>query len=541
MHKALYRVYRPLKFEDVIGQEHITKTIKNQIDNNSIAHAYLFSGTRGTGKTSTAKIFARAVNCINPEDHEPCNECEICKGILNDSIMDVIEIDAASNNGVDDIRELRENVKYPPTKGKYKVYIIDEVHMLSQGAFNALLKTLEEPPYYIIFILATTEAHKIPATILSRCQKYDFKRVKVDDIVTRMKKICDDLDIQVEEKALNLIARNAGGALRDALSILDQCVSYSEDEIKYSDVVNLLGTVNIDFLFDMSKYIIEEDTKQALELLNELIICGKDIKHFLTDLIDHFRNLMVCKVSHELYEIINLPVETIDLLKNQADGIDLNSIIEIINLLSETQNNIKYSSNPRISLEITIMKLSQPVLKLDDDSIINRIQNIENVIKNGVSISRNDNNIENKNNISRNRSIKNEPQVQKTKKPKNPDVLEIENSWMQILEYMKNDKQMSIQAMLKEINDFEMENNTLIMLVDDNFKFIKDRLNRDEEKSYIKSVINNITGQNINIKIELKSNMVNNSTNDQEDEGIKILENVFPKEMIQVKDSIKET
>lgn len=541
MHKALYRVYRPLKFEDVIGQEHITKTIKNQIDNDSIAHAYLFSGTRGTGKTSTAKIFARAVNCINPNNHEPCNECEICKGILNDSIMDVIEIDAASNNGVDDIRELRENVKYPPTKGKYKVYIIDEVHMLSQGAFNALLKTLEEPPYYIIFILATTEAHKIPATILSRCQKYDFKRVKVDDIVIRMKKICNDLNIQVEEKALNLIARNAGGALRDALSILDQCVSYSEDEIKYSDVVNLLGTVNIDFLFDMSKHIIEEDTKQALELLNELIICGKDIKHFLTDLIDHFRNLMVCKVSHELYEIINLPVETIDLLKNQADHVDLNNIIEIINLLSETQNNIKYASNPRISLEITIMKLSQPVLKTDDDSILSRIQNIENVIKNGVSISENDNTIGKQNSVSQNNTTKNEQYIQKPKKPKSSDVVEIENSWPQILEYMKNDKQMSIQAMLKEINDFEMENNTLIMLVDDKFKFIKDRLNRDEEKVYIKSVINNITGQNINVKIELKSDMVDSSTNNQEDEGMKILENVFPKEMIQVKDSIKET
>ncbi|MCT4509926.1 MAG: DNA polymerase III subunit gamma/tau [Tepidibacter sp.] len=541
MHKALYRVYRPLKFEDVIGQEHITKTLKNQIDNNNIAHAYLFSGTRGTGKTSTAKIFARAVNCINPSNHEPCNECEICKGILNDSIMDVVEIDAASNNGVDDIRELRENVKYPPTKGKYKVYIIDEVHMLSQGAFNALLKTLEEPPYYIIFILATTEAHKIPATILSRCQKYDFKRVKVDDIVIRMKKICDDLNIQVEEKALNLIARNSGGALRDALSILDQCVSYSENEIKYSDVVNLLGTVNIDFLFDMSEYIIKQDTKHALELLNELIICGKDIKNFLTDLIDHFRNLMVCKVSHELYEIINLPVETIDLLKNQSESVDLNNVIRIINLLSDTQNNIKYSSNSRISLEIAIMKLSQPVLKLEDDSILTRIQNIENIIKNGVSISKNDNNINNRASIPRNDISKNEKYIKETRKPKDPNVTEIENVWPEILEYMKNDKQMSIQAMLKEINDFEMDNNTLVMLVEDKFKFIKDRLNRDDEKSYIKSVINNITDQNVNIRIELKSQMTTNSPNNQEDEGIKILENVFPKEMIQVKNSIKET
>ena len=231
MHKALYRVYRPKTFEDVVGQEHIVKTLKNQIKNNNIGHAYLFSGTRGTGKTSTAKIFARAVNCLNPINEEPCNECEICRDTLNDNIMDVVEIDAASNNSVDDIRELRESVKYTPSKAKYKVYIIDEVHMLSQGAFNALLKTLEEPPSYVIFILATTEPHKIPATILSRCQRFDFKRVSSKDIAARMAYICEKEDIEVEDKALNLIARNSQGALRDALSILDQCMSFGNDKI----------------------------------------------------------------------------------------------------------------------------------------------------------------------------------------------------------------------------------------------------------------------------------------------------------------------
>ena len=237
MHKALYRVYRPQKFEDVIGQEHITKTLRNQIDSDNIGHAYLFSGTRGTGKTSTAKIFARAVNCLDSIDQEPCNECEVCRDILSDNIMDVVEIDAASNNSVDDIRELRESVKYSPTKAKYKVYIIDEVHMLSQGAFNALLKTLEEPPSYVIFILATTEPHKIPATILSRCQRFDFKRVTVKDITLRMKRICTEENIEVEDKALNLIARNSQGALRDALSILDQCISFGDSKIDYKDVV----------------------------------------------------------------------------------------------------------------------------------------------------------------------------------------------------------------------------------------------------------------------------------------------------------------
>ena len=235
MHKALYRSYRPQNFEDVVGQEHIIRTLKNQIENNNVGHAYLFSGTRGTGKTSTAKIFARAVNCENSINQEPCNECEVCRDILNDNVMDVVEIDAASNNSVDDIRELRESVKYSPTKAKYKVFIIDEVQMLSQGAIYALLKTLEEPPSYVIFILATTEPHKIPATILSRCQRFDFKRVTVKDMTDRMKKICNEENIDLEEKALNLIARNSQGALRDALSILDQCISFSDNKIEYKD------------------------------------------------------------------------------------------------------------------------------------------------------------------------------------------------------------------------------------------------------------------------------------------------------------------
>ena len=368
MHKALYRVYRPQIFEDVIGQEHITKTLRNQIDSDNIGHAYLFSGTRGTGKTSTAKIFARAVNCLNSVDQEPCNECEVCKDILSDNIMDVVEIDAASNNSVDDIRELRESVKYSPTKAKYKVYIIDEVHMLSQGAFNALLKTLEEPPSYVIFILATTEPHKIPATILSRCQRFDFKRVTVKDITLRMKRICTEENIEVEEKALNLIARNSQGALRDALSILDQCISFGDNKIDYKDVVELLGTVNIEQLFDLAKYIIDQNTRESLKILNEFIVWGKDIRNLINDLIDHFRNLMICKVSNDLDEIIALPEETIDQLKAQAETVNNNDLIRILNILSETQDNIRVASNPRVVAEITMMKIAQPMFDESKES-----------------------------------------------------------------------------------------------------------------------------------------------------------------------------
>lgn len=383
MHKALYRAYRPQTFKDVVGQEHIIRTLKNQIQNNNVGHAYLFCGTRGTGKTSTAKIFARALNCQNSVDEEPCNECEVCKDILSDNIMDVIEIDAASNNSVDDIREIRENVKYTPAKCKYKVYIIDEVHMLSQGAFNALLKTLEEPPSYVIFILATTEPHKIPATILSRCQRFDFKRVTVKDMSTRMKEICDDVNVVVDDRALNLIARNSQGALRDALSILDQCMSFSENDIEYKDVVDLLGTVNIEQLFEMAEYVIKEDTKKCLEILNEFVVWGKDIKNLIDDLIDHFRNLMVCKVSSDLDEIISLPEEIVEQLKAQASTIEVNDIIRILNILSTTQDAIKVSSNPRVLAEVSIMKLSQPMFDESKESLLKRISNLEEVIKSG--------------------------------------------------------------------------------------------------------------------------------------------------------------
>lgn len=538
MHKALYRVYRPQKFEDVVGQEHITKTLRNQIENNNIGHAYLFSGTRGTGKTSTAKIFARAVNCLESKDQEPCNNCDVCKDILNDNIMDVVEIDAASNNSVDDIRELRESVKYSPTKAKYKVYIIDEVHMLSQGAFNALLKTLEEPPSYVIFILATTEPHKIPATILSRCQRFDFKRVTVKDITSRMKKICSEEDIEVEDKALNLIARNSQGALRDALSILDQCISFGDEKIEYNDVVELLGTVNIEQLFDLAQYIINQDTKESLKVLNEFIVWGKDIRNLINDLIDHFRNLMICKVSTDLDEIISLPDEIIDQLRSQADTVNNNDLIRILNILSTTQDNIKTASNPRVVAEVTMMKIAQPMFDESKEALIKRIENLERVIESGnikvttVSESQKE----------ESSTIDNKEEVE-YEQVKSEDVNLIEHAWKNILKSIKADKNMPVYALLGDVRDFNVYNSQLYLIFDDNYGFAKTRLSSPETIDYIQNKIKEIVNRSFSVKIFLKSEVKNIDLDIKEtanDKGEEILKNIVSKDLLEVKEHIEE-
>ena len=542
MHKALYRAYRPQNFKDVVGQNHIIRTLKNQIQNNNVGHAYLFCGTRGTGKTSTAKIFARAVNCENSIDEEPCNECEVCKDILNDNIMDVIEIDAASNNSVDDIREIRENVKYTPAKCKYKVYIIDEVHMLSQGAFNALLKTLEEPPSYVIFILATTEPHKIPATILSRCQRFDFKRVTVKDMATRMKEICDDVNIEVDERALNLIARNSQGALRDALSILDQCMSFSEGNIEYKDVVDLLGTVNIEQLFEMAEYVIKEDTKKCLEILNEFVIWGKDIKNLVDDLIDHFRNLMVCKVSKDLDEIISLPDETVELLKSQSSLIETNEIIRILNILSTTQDAIKSSTNPRVLAEVSIMKLSHPMFDDSKEALLKRISTLEETIRSGnIKI----NNIETKESIEVEKEIVQEQPKEEVyyEEVKSEDVKLIEKSWENILMHIKKDKNMPVYAILREAREFNVNSNNLYIMFDDNFAFAKNKLSDSNTLEYVESIVRETINRSFSIKIILRSESKNiklEIEKEEKDKGEEILEEVFPKEILDIKESIAE-
>ncbi|MBS5788887.1 MAG: DNA polymerase III subunit gamma/tau [Clostridioides difficile] len=542
MHKALYRTYRPQTFEDMVGQRHIIKTLKNQIKNDNVGHAYLFTGTRGTGKTSTAKIFARAVNCINPNDQEPCNKCEICESILNDNTMDTIEIDAASNNSVDDIRELRESVKYSPTNCKYKVYIIDEVHMLSQGAFNALLKTLEEPPSYVIFILATTEPHKIPATILSRCQRFDFKRVTINEMVKRMKDICAGENIEVEEKALNLIASNSQGALRDALSILDQCMSFGEDKITYDDVVELMGTVNIDQLFDLSQYIIDQDIKKSLQSLNEFISWGKDIRNLINDLISHFRNIMVRKVSKDTDDILSLPEDTLERISKQSEGVEINSLIRILNVLSETQDNIKSSSNQRVMVEVAIMKIAQPIFDESKEALLDRIENLEKIIESGnIKIASHQNSGE-----EAYEEEKIDPVIKTKNKHyeevKSEDVELVESSWKEVLKQIKKDKKMPIYALLTEAKNFNVHNNELFIVFDDKFSFAKDRLSAKETHEYIEKVVRSIMKRNFSIKTVLASDIknINFEIKEKKDKGVEILENIVDSGILEVKDKVEE-
>ena len=547
MHKALYRVYRPKNFSDVIGQEHIVRTLKNQIESNNVGHAYLFCGTRGTGKTSTAKIFSRAVNCTNLHNDEPCNECENCREILEDKTMDVVEIDAASNNSVDDIRELRENVKYSPAKAKYKVYIIDEVHMLSQGAFNALLKTLEEPPSYVIFILATTEPHKIPATILSRCQRFDFKRVTVKDISSRMRYICEKEGIEADEKALNLIARNSQGALRDALSILDQCISFEGNKISYNDVIELLGSVNIEQLFDLAESIIKEDTRKSLQILNDFIIWGKDVRNLVNDLIDHFRNLMVCKISNDLDEIISLPEETIDLLKQQAETIDTNNLIRILNILSEAQDGMKISSNPRVLMEVTMMKIAQPMFDESKEALIKRIENLEQKIESGnikvnhISTNQTVDNFNENNQQNNNTVEKQEDENIEYENLKGDDIKLVEKSWKKILQKMKEDKNQVIRALLQDVDSFNISEDTLYIIFTDNYSFAKSRLDSPATIQYVEKVIREVLNRSFSVKIALKSQLSNLNTQiKKEDKGEQILKNIVSEDILEVKDSIEK-
>lgn len=372
-YKALYREFRPIQFKDLVGQEHISTILKNQIVNDRIGHAYLFSGIRGTGKTTIAKIFARAVNCLNPHDGEPCNECEVCKAILNENLTDVVEIDAASNNGVDNIRDITEEVMYFPTKAKYKVYIIDEVHMLSTGAFNALLKTLEEPPQHVKFILATTEPNKLPATILSRCQRFDFRRINNVDVVKRLKEILNVINKKADDNALKMIAEASEGAMRDAISILDRCVSDS-DNITVDYVSKLIGLPNGLEILDLIESIHNKEVEKVLSATDNLLDNGKNINIILSEMIKHLQNILIFKTTGNIDVYSENEIEKV---KAIANNISNDKIINNIVSISEIQNIIKWSSSQNIIAKSQLIKLTQ---ELKDDRLeylIKRIENLE--------------------------------------------------------------------------------------------------------------------------------------------------------------------
>lgn len=385
---ALYRKFRPQEFADVKGQEHIVTTLKNQIKADRIGHAYLFCGTRGTGKTTIAKIFAKAVNCEHPVDGSPCGECASCKAIAAGSSMNVIEIDAASNNGVDNIREIREEVAYRPTEGKYKVYIIDEVHMLSIGAFNALLKTLEEPPSYVIFILATTEAHKIPITILSRCQRYDFRRISIETISDRLMELMEKENVEVEERAIRYIAKAADGSMRDALSLLDQCIAfYLGQKLTYDHVLEVLGAVDTEVFSKLLRKVLAEDVAGAISQLEELVIEGRDLGQFVNDFTWYLRNLLLLKGSDDMEEVLDMSSENMALLKEEARLVEADVLMRYIRIFSELSNQVKYSSQKRILIEIAIIKLCKPAMETNMDSITDRLAKLEKKMEQGIPMA----------------------------------------------------------------------------------------------------------------------------------------------------------
>jgi len=358
MYTALYRSFRPETFDGILGQEHIVKILKNQINSKTTGHAYLFCGTRGTGKTSTARILAKAMNCLAEEGQRPCGVCANCMSIKDGTFMDVMEIDAASNNGVDNIRELRESVKYPPAAGRCKVYIIDEVHMLSTGAFNALLKTLEEPPENVIFILATTEVQKLPATILSRCLRLDFKRVPERTLRQGMRDICGQMEVKISDAALGLIASNADGSVRDALSLLDQCISSGEKTVTRDNVIDILGTAGEEIFVEMTDLVIRHQVADALLLLDRVMADGKDVRQFMKDWVSHFRSLLMTKFIKNPEDILNMSSENVERIRKQSEETDLSYINESIIKLSQTLSDAKWSTQPRILLELCIVKLA---------------------------------------------------------------------------------------------------------------------------------------------------------------------------------------
>ena len=507
-YQALYRKWRPDNFEDVKGQDHIVTTLQNQIKADRIGHAYLFCGTRGTGKTSIAKIFAKAVNCEHPINGSPCNECESCRAIATGNSMNVIEIDAASNNGVDNIRQIRDEVQYSPTQGKYKVYIIDEVHMLSIGAFNALLKTLEEPPSYVIFILATTEAHKIPVTILSRCQRYDFHRISIETISDRLSQLMQAENINVEDKAIKYIAKAADGSLRDALSLLDQCIAfYLGRDLKYENVLDVLGAVDTQVYAEMLSLITMSDTTAVMELIEKLIMQGRDIGQFVNDFIWYLRNLLLIKTPDDLSkveDVIEASKDSIEQLKKDAKLVDTDTIMMYIRVLSELANDLKVATQKRIKLEVTLIKLMKPAMSATQDisDIMGRLSVLEgqmqdalNKLKNGV-IPANINSVAGEIPFN-NTSVKKESVEKRVIEALPEDMEAIAKQWDSIV-YSIDDPM--ARTFLLQSNVTLTQDGTALEIM---FKSTSayNAFSREEDRQRLEELIEERTGISVNIKI----------------------------------------
>lgn len=557
MYKALYRKYRPKTFDEICGQEAVTTSLKNQVKNNEISHAYIFQGTRGTGKTSAAKILSRAVNCLHPVDGNPCNECENCKSILNESSLDVVEMDAASNNGVDDIRELKEKVIYPPQSLKYKVYIIDEVHMLSKGAFNALLKILEEPPRHLIFILATTEIEKIPATILSRSQKYNFKRISIEKISENLKKIAELEGKSCDDEVFTLIAKSSDGAMRDALSVLDQLLTKNKDHIKLEDAMEVLGISSSELLFNLSKALIEKNVNESLLAIDEIYKEGVDFNTLSSQILSHFRDLLMVKTLKDPKKIVYSTF--LKEFQDIAGRVDLEDLLIIIDILKNLSIEIKYAENKRVVFEMNAVKICNRILK---DDLLLRVKALEDKINSSSDINyfknklsqgqredyyknlKDSKNLENKTNNIDNSKVKpaqinkesiNDASIEKSNqsdiiedngevKVKTETSLSLEKikmDWQKIVDELISQNSSGFGGFLKfaEVENFHY--GILDIVFQDKYEFYFDYCSNPERKDILPDLLKSIYGKDIDVRMKIKKS------------GVDKLEEIFGKNNIE--------
>lgn len=539
---ALYREWRPKDFNDVVGQEHITTTLKNAIKTDRIAHAYLLCGTRGTGKTSTAKILSKAVNCLNLQEGEPCNQCEMCKKINSGTAIDVTELDAASHNSVDNIRDIIEDVQYPPQEAKFKVFIIDEVHMLSVGAVNAFLKTLEEPPSKVIFILATTDPQKLPITILSRCQRFDFKRIKGEDIFGRLRTIVSNLGVYADDKSLKLISRICDGAMRDALSVLDQVISMSDGKVEYDNLIQMLGLMTNEGLIKVMDSIIAKDTERAIRNINDIVYSGKDINIFIKDLTAHMRNLLMAKVSDNPEEVLDMSSENIELLKEQAKQVRVEELMRYINILQEAEENAKFTKQGRIYLELAIIKMCKIEYDTSIETILGRINKLEESIRSGaIAVT-----------VSEASEIKNS--IKEVKKAYTVPERKVEESSSEVREFQENSEcSLTTEEVRKSFKDIQgllkarknmvlatalmmgevvsCDNGVITIGFEKDYSFHKNRLEKDESRKVMDNIFSEVLKQRVKVIYTMEGEYKVAEKSKEE-----ILLETFPSELIEVLD-----